>query len=44
MGVLDHSIAVLKVLSPVLDMVPAIGGNLKGAAELACEICGMVEV
>jgi hypothetical protein len=44
MGVLEHSIGVLKVLSPVLDMVPAIGGNLKGAAELACEICEMVKV
>jgi hypothetical protein len=44
MGVLDQSIQALKVLSPVLDMVPAIGGNLKGAAELASEICEMVKV
>jgi hypothetical protein len=44
MGALEHSIQVLKVIQPVLDMVPAIGGNLKGAAELASEICEMVKV
>jgi hypothetical protein len=44
MGALEHSIQVLKVITPVLDMVPAIGGNLKGAAELASEICEMVKV
>jgi hypothetical protein len=44
MGVLEHSIQVLKVLSPVLDMVPVIGSNLKGAAEVASEICDMIKV
>jgi hypothetical protein len=44
MGVLEHSIEVLKLLTPVLDMVPVIGSNLKGAAELASEICEIVKV
>jgi hypothetical protein len=44
MGALEQSIQVLKVITPVLDMVPAIGGNLKGAAELASEICEMIKV
>jgi hypothetical protein len=44
MGVLEQSIEALKLLSPILDMVPVIGGNLKGAAELASGICEMIKV
>jgi hypothetical protein len=44
MGVLEQSIEALKLLAPILDMVPAIGGNLKGAAELASGICEMIKV
>jgi hypothetical protein len=44
MGVLDQSIEALKVLSPILAMVPAVGDNLKGAAELATGICEMIKV
>jgi hypothetical protein len=44
MGVLDQSIQALKVLTPALGMIPTIGENLKGAAELASEICEMAQV
>jgi hypothetical protein len=44
MGILEQSIQALKVLTPALGMIPAIGDNLKGAAELASEICELVKV
>jgi hypothetical protein len=44
MGILEQSIQALKVLTPALGMIPAVGDNLKGAAELASEICELVKV
>jgi hypothetical protein len=44
MGRLNHAIAALDVLGPLMQAVPVIGDGLKSATEITSLICQTVEV